>query len=43
MLRPGLHTVSLMEIEHLTGMDLLPKLDAERLKKAVASGLWPRN
>ena len=37
------HTVSLKEIEHLTGIDLLPKLDAESLKKAVASELWPRN
>ena len=37
------HTVSLKEIEHLTGLDLLPKLDAESLKKAVASALWPRN
>ena len=37
------HTVSLKEIEHLTGIDLLPKLDAENLKKAVASELWPRN
>jgi len=37
------HTVSLREIEYLTGVDLLPKLDAESLKKAVASELWPRN
>jgi DNA/RNA endonuclease G (NUC1) len=37
------HTVSLREIEHLTGIDLVPKLDAEGLKKAVASELWPRN
>jgi hypothetical protein len=37
------HTVSLKEIEHLTGLDLLPKLDAESLKKAVAWELWPRN
>jgi endonuclease G len=37
------HTVSVKEIEHLTGIDLLPKLDAENLKKAVASALWPRN
>jgi len=37
------HTVSLKEIEYLTGFDLLPKLDAENLKKAVASELWPRN
>jgi len=37
------HTVSLKEIEHLTGLDVLPKLDAESLKTAVASALWPRN
>ncbi len=37
------HTVSLKEIEHLTGLELLPKLNAESLKKAVASELWPRN
>ena len=37
------HTVSLKEIEHLTGLDLLPKLDTESLKKAGASELWPRN
>jgi hypothetical protein len=37
------HTASLKEIEHLTGLGLLPKLDAESLKKAVASELWPRN
>jgi len=37
------HTVSLKEIEHLTGLDLFPKLDVESLKKAVASELWPRN
>lgn len=37
------HTVSMKEIEHLTGIDLLPKLDAESLKKAMASELWPRN
>ena len=36
------HTVSLKEVEHLTGLDVLPKLDAESLKKAVASELWPR-
>jgi DNA/RNA endonuclease G (NUC1) len=39
----AVHTVSLKEIEHLTGLDLLPKLDAESLKKAVAGELWPRN
>jgi DNA/RNA endonuclease G (NUC1) len=37
------HTVNVKEIEHLTGLDLLPKLDVESLKKAVASELWPRN
>lgn len=37
------HTVSIREVEHLTGLDLLPKLDAESLKRAVASELWPRN
>jgi DNA/RNA endonuclease G (NUC1) len=36
------YTVSIREIERLTGLDLLPKLDAEALKKAVASELWPR-
>ena len=38
-----LHTVSIREVEHLTELDLLPKLDSEALKKAVASQLWPRN
>jgi endonuclease G len=37
------HTVSIREVEQLTGLDLLPKLDAEALKRAVASQLWPRN
>jgi hypothetical protein len=37
------HTVSIRELENLTGLDLLPKLDAEALKRAVASELWPRN
>jgi DNA/RNA endonuclease G (NUC1) len=37
------HTVSVREVEHLTGLDLLPRLDAESLKRAVASELWPRN
>lgn len=37
------HTVSVKEIEHLTGLDLLPKLGAESMKKTVASELWPRN
>ena len=37
------HTVSLREIERLTGVDVLPKLDAEALKQAVASEVWPRN
>jgi DNA/RNA endonuclease G (NUC1) len=37
------HLVSISEVENLTGLDLLPKLDAEALKKAVASELWPRN
>ena len=36
------HTVSIRELETLTGLALLPKLDAESLKKAVASELWPR-
>ena len=37
------HTVSLREVEHLTGLELLPTLEAEGLKKAMASELWPRN
>ncbi len=37
------YTLSILELENLTRLDLLPKLDAEALKRAVASGLWPRN
>jgi endonuclease G, mitochondrial len=37
------HLVSIREIEHLTGLDLLPRLDAEALKEAVATELWPRD
>lgn len=37
------HTVSVKEIEHLTGLDLLPTLDAEPLKREVARELWARN
>jgi DNA/RNA endonuclease G (NUC1) len=37
------HTVSIRELETLTGIDLLPKLDGEALKRAVASEVWPRN
>ncbi len=37
------HTVSIREPGDPTGRDLLPKLDADSLKKAVASELWPRN
>jgi DNA/RNA endonuclease G (NUC1) len=37
------HAVSIRELERLTGLDLLPTLDAEALKRAVASELWPRN
>ncbi len=37
------HTVSIREIENLTGLDLLPNLNADALKRAVASELWPRN
>ena len=37
------HTASIREIEHLTGLDLLPKLDAEPLKRSVARELWLRN
>ena len=36
-------TVSIREIERLTGLDLLPRLDQAALKEAVASELWPRN
>lgn len=35
--------VSIREIERQAGLDLLPRLDAEALKRAVASDLWPRN
>ena len=35
--------VSVDRIEHLTGLQLLPNLDREDPKKAVASALWPRN
>jgi DNA/RNA endonuclease G (NUC1) len=37
------HAVSVREIERQTTLDLLPKLDVEALKQAVASDLWPRN
>ncbi len=37
------HTLSIREVESLTGLDLLPQLDTEALKRAVASELWPRN
>jgi DNA/RNA endonuclease G (NUC1) len=37
------HLVSIREIERLTGLDLLPRLDRAALKEAVASELWPRN
>ncbi len=37
------HTVSLRDLEQLTGLDLLPRLDRAALKEAVASELWPRN
>ena len=37
------HLVSIKELERQTGLALLPKLDAESLKTAVASELWPRN
>ena len=37
------HTVSIREVELLTWLDLLPKLDTEAPKRAVASELWPRN
>lgn len=35
--------MSVRELETLTKMDLLPKLDAEALKQAVASELGPPN
>ena len=37
------HLVSIREIERLTGLDLLPRLDRAALKEAAASELWPRN
>jgi DNA/RNA endonuclease G (NUC1) len=37
------HAASIREIEHLTGLPLFPRLEAESLKRAVASELWPRN
>jgi hypothetical protein len=37
------HLASIREIERLTGLDLLPRLDRAALKEAVASELWPRN
>jgi len=37
------HTVSIREVEMLTGLSLFPGLDAEGLKRAVASELWPRD
>ena len=37
------HLVSIREIERLTGLDLLPRLDRVALKEAVASESWPRN
>ncbi len=37
------HTVSVQELENPTGLDLLPKLDAEALTKAVACQLQTRN
>jgi endonuclease G len=37
------HLVSIRELERLTGLDLLPRLDRAALKEAVASELWPRN
>jgi hypothetical protein len=37
------HLVSVREIERLTGLDLLPKLERDALKRAVASELWARN
>ena len=35
--------VSIREPERQAGLDLLPRLDAEALKQAVASELWPRS
>jgi len=37
------HTVSIREVEHSTGLDLVPTLVAEALKKAVVSELWLKN
>ena len=37
------HTASIREVETHTGVDLLPNLTVEALKRAVASELWPRN
>ncbi len=35
--------VSVEHIEHLTGLTLLPRLEGDDLRKAVASELWPKN
>jgi hypothetical protein len=37
------HLVSIREIERLTRLNLLPRLDRVALKEAAASELWPRN
>jgi hypothetical protein len=37
------HVVSIWEIERLTGLGLLPRLDRAALKGAVAAEFWPRN
>src|SRR5262249_38354284 len=37
------HTASIREVESLTGIDLLPNLTSDELKRAVASEIWPRN
>lgn len=37
------HTLSSREPETLIGIDLLPRLDAEALKQAVASEVWVRS
>jgi hypothetical protein len=40
------HLVSIKEVQELTGLDLLPFMETglrERLERAVASELWPRN
>jgi hypothetical protein len=39
----GAHLASIIEIERLTGLGWLPRLDRAALKEAVASELWPRN